>query len=190
MKNNKGFTLIELLVVVLIIGILAAMAMPAYFRAVERSRMAEAEQLMGNVVAAQQRRFLNSNSYSKSWAALDVAPKDANATSVYCTKGTQEATAGTGYAGRCGNGNGFAIALDTTVHNPATADDSKAVVVATRVNNGQYKYTLSRPYRSNQVYCEADTTTKDAEQLCADFHGVDTYGERPLLTADPTQTAP
>jgi len=80
--NKKGFTLIELLVVVLIIGILAAIALPQYFKAVEKSRAAEALSLFGSIAGAEQRYYLVNDAYTTNFSELDLDFDGANGSSL------------------------------------------------------------------------------------------------------------
>lgn len=48
-QNKKGFTLIELMIVVVIIGILAALAIPRFMQATTKSKQSEAKQILKQV---------------------------------------------------------------------------------------------------------------------------------------------
>ena len=52
-KNQKGFTLIELMIVVVIIGILAALAIPRFMRATTKSKQSEAKQILKQIYTMQ-----------------------------------------------------------------------------------------------------------------------------------------
>ena len=145
--NKKGFTLIELLVVVLIIGILAAVALPQYFKAVEKSRATEALSVMGSVAAAMERARLvsSTNVYPTTLSTLDIEFSDVSGSPV---------------TGSSWNTNNFQITVSGT-------DTASGVVTASRT--GSSGYTLARYYYTGKVTCNDGGTTAGASVsgICA-----------------------
>lgn len=70
-RAQRGVTLIELMIVLLIVGLLASIAVPSYRQYVLRSHRVEAQTVLMNLAAAQEKHYLVCNTYTD---AIDGAP--------------------------------------------------------------------------------------------------------------------
>jgi type II secretion system protein G len=63
MGNRKGFTLIELLIVVVIIGILAAIAIPKFAATKDKAKLASVKSDLRNIETAEEAYFSDNQAY-------------------------------------------------------------------------------------------------------------------------------
>jgi len=71
-RGRKGFTLVELAVVIIIIGVLAAFAVPRFLDSVERSKAGEAFNYLSAIRTAQERYQIRMGTYCDDLTKLDI----------------------------------------------------------------------------------------------------------------------
>ncbi len=152
MLNKNGFTLIELLVVVLIIGVLAAIALPKYLLAVEKARAAEGLMLIRQVADANKRYRLLNGGYTNDIRKLELDqdfPGELDLTTGTPTRRTKFFSIRAGAAG--------------STYNP---DGSTGIAVGRRnpnAGNGTEGYYVFTVFPEHNVYCDDGTHDK----ICA-----------------------
>lgn len=132
MKDRRGFNMIELMVVVVIIGILAAIAVPIYSKYAKNSRVTEATGRLGDVLTA-----------AKSYAIENEAnndPTDAN----WPTN-----CAATNFVGDCTASQNFTYALTGAVNGAMTI--TATGIASTPMEGVTVKLTITDPTQNGTI---------------------------------------
>jgi len=119
-RRNAGFTLIELLVVVLIIGILASIAIPQYFKVVERARVSESHAFISSLKSAQERYLARQGNYILTNSDIDKLDITFSGAAPAFGMSTYNAAIAGGTCVADGSP-GFNVALSRHVANPGVA---------------------------------------------------------------------
>lgn len=133
-KRSKGFTLIEILVAVLIVGILAAVAVPTYQKAVEKSKTTAPLSNLGAIAKAQKVKKLESLHYTDKVEELDISLPD---------EATGEKATGSTFEGKD---------FTYTVY----GDDEEAAIAKRKNVDEDKEYTLSVDYATGELFCSPE----------------------------------
>lgn len=105
MKRQSGFTLVELMVAVVVVGILAAVVVPAYSNYVKRGRIAEATSNLGALRVSMEQYYLDNRTYLNGAACgvtMPTSPQVQNFTFACAGTATTYTVTATGAGGMAG----------------------------------------------------------------------------------------
>lgn len=169
MKIKQGFSLLEMLVVVLLIGILAAIAVPQYRKVVLKAHLHKGVSIVASLYQAEQAYYLNNDRYTMDIDALDVGLAEDSA----CSKWTDPA--GTGYDCSWGTLN-----IEGEVGNPRVilfiypVQNSSIFHSSAIIGYNHYLRDLSASYgnfKAGKRYCTGKQGYPHAQQVCENTGG-------------------
>lgn len=92
LRRSDGFTLIELLIVVVIIGILAAIAIPKFAATKDKAKLASVRTDIRNIMSAEEAYYIDHGVYTSTLIATVFQPSQGNSMSISASGGSFTAT--------------------------------------------------------------------------------------------------